>query len=127
MGLRVFVCEQCHEMQRMSAADLLLPELVCSHCGHITIISPEARERTRNMLAENSWYAGFLELLLAMEEQLGIDYADEDFPAPFVTPRHLIDVTLQRCNDTITEQELIALITRLTGAPIADLDSPLSC
>ncbi|TWF39791.1 hypothetical protein FHW36_105231 [Chitinophaga polysaccharea] len=127
MGLRVFVCEQCHEMQRMPTADLLLPEVVCSRCGHITIYSPEAQERTRNMLAENSWYAGFLELLLAMEEQLGIDYADEDFPAPFVTPRQLIAVTLQRCHHAITEPELITLITRLTGAPVADLDSPLSC
>lgn len=127
MGLRVFVCEQCHEMQRMSAADLLLPEVVCSHCGHVTINSPEAQERTRNMLAENRWYAGFLELLLAMEEQLGIDFAEEDFPAPFVTPRQLIGITLQRCHYTITEQELTALISRLTSAPIADLDSPLPC
>ncbi|NLR59089.1 hypothetical protein HGH93_13325 [Chitinophaga polysaccharea] len=111
----------------MSTADLLLPEVICSHCGHVTKHSPKAQERTRNMLAENSWYAGFLELLLSMEEQLGIDYADEDFPAPFVTYRQLMAVTLQRCHHTITEQELIALITRLTGAPIADLDSPLSC
>ncbi|NLR82205.1 hypothetical protein [Chitinophaga eiseniae] len=111
----------------MSTSDLLLPEVVCNHCGHITINSPEAQERTRNMLAENRWYAGFLELLLAIEEQLGIDYADEDFPAPFVTPRQLIAVTLQRCHHAITEQELIALITRLTGAPIANLDSPLPC
>lgn len=72
------------------------------------------------MLDEHIWYAGFMELLLAMEEELAIEYADADFPQPFVTWRRLLEVTLQYAGTAVTEEQVMEIMARFVN--ITDMD-----
>ncbi|SFD86515.1 hypothetical protein SAMN05518672_103582 [Chitinophaga sp. CF118] len=63
MGPWVHVCERCARKSYFQLSDMLLPQVACSHCGHVKIISTETIARTREALDQHKWYAGFLELI----------------------------------------------------------------
>lgn len=115
MGPWVYVCEQCNGKSCFQVSDMLLPQVTCSHCGHPKINSPEAIARTRTLLDQHNWYAGFLELLMGMEDKLGIEFTDDDFPRPFVTWRQLLEVTGSRCDTSVKEEDIIAVMAALSS------------
>lgn len=123
-------CEQCGGKSYFQISDMLLPQVVCSHCGYPTINSPETIARTRVMLDETNWYAGFLELLLGLENELDIEYKDDDFPQPFVTWRRLLELTIERCGAAVQEENILATMAELsscsTEAIMIDIDQAIS-
>lgn len=108
MGPWVHTCAQCGAKNYFNVSEMLLPEICCRYCGFVKANPPEVQARVRRMLAEHNWYPGFLELILAMEEELGIEFEDADFPQPFVTWRRLLDVTLRHTGTAVTEAQVIS-------------------
>lgn len=125
MGPWVYVCEQCNGKSYFQASDMLLPQVTCSHCGHPKINSPETIARTRALLDQHNWYAGFLELLIGMEDKLGIEFTDDDFPEPFVTWRQLLVVTGSRCDASVKEEDIIAVMAALSSIATATIREEL--
>lgn len=120
MGPWVHTCRQCGGKSYFNPSDMLLPELMCRHCGSIKINLPEERERMRQLLEEDNWYAGFLELLFKIEEGLGIEYEEVDFPRPFVTWRQLLEVTGRRCG-ALTAEEILSRVAAFSSLTVMDI------
>ncbi|MBC9929178.1 hypothetical protein [Chitinophaga qingshengii] len=130
MGPWVFQCAQCGAKNYLPVSAMLQPEIRCRGCGQSTSNPPERQERVRKLLAEDRWYADFLDLIFAMEEELGIEYEDADFPEPFVTWRELLMVTLRRGGTSLTEVMVITCMTRHADITVKDIrdkmDEPIS-
>lgn len=117
MGPWVHVCEQCACKSYFQVSDMLLPQVACSHCGHVKIISTETIAQMRATLDQQKWYAGFLELILGLENELGIEFTDDDFPKPFVTWRQLLERTKERCGAIVQEEDIMAVMSELSSCP----------
>ncbi|KAA2243392.1 hypothetical protein F0L74_12890 [Chitinophaga agrisoli] len=70
------------------------------------------------MIDEQNWYARFLELIMGLEAELGIEFTDDDFPAPFVTWRHLLTLTKERCGRSVLEEDIIIVVAKLSFRPV---------
>nr|WP_295871386.1 hypothetical protein [uncultured Chitinophaga sp.] len=121
MGPWLFTCAQCGAQSYFEVSAMLLPEVRCRACGWVKSNPPEVRERVSKMLEEQHWYAGFLELTLAMEAELGITFEDADFPQPFVTWRRLLEVTRQHTGAVVTEEQVMEIISRISGITETDI------
>ncbi|MBC9914587.1 hypothetical protein [Chitinophaga varians] len=115
MGPWLHICAQCGAKEYYKAWDLCQPEVHCRQCGFVKVNPPEEVERMRRIQAENSWYAGFVELLFAIEDELGIEYNGKEFPEPFATWRTLLEATLQYTDTAITEAQVMEVIARCAG------------
>lgn len=125
MGPWLDICAQCGARHHRKVSDMLLPEVICDRCGTVKINAPETIAKTTELLARNNWYAGFVDLLFSMEERLGIEYEDADFPHPLITAKQLVTVTVSRCGTAVTPTETLQLIEEFTGKVISDPDAPL--
>ncbi|WP_143313310.1 hypothetical protein [Chitinophaga eiseniae] len=129
MGPWLYTCPQCGAKNYFQVSAMLSPEIHCHECGFVKMNPPEVRERVGKALEEHKWYAGFLELILAIEEELGISFEDADFPQPFVTWRRLLEVTLLHTGTAITAMQVITIMARygdITEMDIRErLDEPI--
>ncbi|QJB37220.1 hypothetical protein HF324_04875 [Chitinophaga oryzae] len=129
MGPWLYTCAQCGAQNHFEVSAMLLPEIHCRACGFVKTNPPEVRERVGKALEEHKWYAGFLELILAVEEELGISFEDADFPQPFVTWRRLLEVTLQHAGTAVTQEQAMGILAHCAGITEMDirqrLDEPV--
>lgn len=115
MGPWLHICPQCGGKSYYKAWDMCQPEVRCQQCGFVTVNPPEEVERMRRIQQENVWYAGFVELLFAVEDELGIEFNGKEFPEPFATWRTLLEAALQYTDKAVSEAQVMEVIARCAG------------